>query len=81
MGMLSANDFLGTEGCDDVLRYRVSVSLNGVCFFWIEPVRAGVGGEFSGGGLLGRMRKIARQKVLVLWRLVSNQPSLSFNKS
>jgi len=40
---------------DDVLRYRVSVSLNGVCFFWIEPVRVGVGGEYSGGGLLGGM--------------------------
>ncbi len=62
MGVLSTGGVLGTESCDGVLRYRVGVSLTGVCFFWIKPVRVGVGGEFSGGGVLGaldqRRRKI-----------------------
>ncbi len=55
MGVLGTVGVLGTEICGGVLRYRVSVSLSGVCFFWIEPVRVGVGGEFSGGGLLGEV--------------------------
>ncbi len=53
MGVFGTGGVLGTEGCGGVLRYRVSISLTGVCFFWIEPVRVGVGGEFSGGGVLG----------------------------
>ena len=53
MGVFGTGGVLGTEGRDGVLRYRVGVSLTGVCFFWIEPFRVGVGGEFSGGGVLG----------------------------
>ena len=63
VGMLGAGGVFGTEGCGGVLRYRVGVSLTGVCFFWIEPVRVGVGRELSGGGLLGGMmvRKFDRK--------------------
>lgn len=57
MGVLGTSGVLGTESRDGVLRYRVGVSLTGVYFFWIEPVRLGVGGEFSGGGLLGGAMK------------------------
>ena len=53
VGMLGAGGVFGTEGCGGVLRYRVGVSLTGVCFFWIEPVCVGLGGEFSSLDLLG----------------------------
>lgn len=53
MGVFGTGGVLWTEGRDSVLRYRVGVPLTGVCFFWVEPVRVGVVGEFSGGGLLG----------------------------
>jgi hypothetical protein len=55
VGVFGTAGVLGTEGCDGVLRYRFGVSLTGVYFFWIEPVRVGLGGEFSGGGLLGEV--------------------------
>ncbi len=55
VGVLGTGGVLGTEGRDGVLRYRAGVSLISVCFFWIEPVCMGLGGEFSGAGLLGRV--------------------------
>ena len=69
VGVFGANSFLGTESRDGVLRYRVSVSLTGVCFFWIEPICVGVGGEFSGGGLLGGVTKAKIPgTVMVAWQ-------------
>jgi hypothetical protein len=53
VGVFGAGGFRGAECRDGVLRYRVSVSLNGVRFFWIEQVCVGVGGEFSRAALLG----------------------------
>ena len=72
MGVCGTSGVFGTEGCGGVLRYRVGVSLTGVYFFWIEPVCVGVGGKFSGGGLLGGVvvRKLDKKD-----RSISSQES------